>query len=93
MFSIVFSASGAAVSHFCMQMVKRTDKFSPAGVSITGGVAHNAGQVAAAAVVVENVRIGYYFLPLAIAGIITGAVIGVISGILIPRLLPLRQNL
>ena len=93
MFSIVFSASGAALSLFCMQMVKRTDRFSPAGVSITGGVAHNAGQVVAAAVVVENVQIGYYFLPLAIAGIITGAVIGVISGILIPRLLPLRQNL
>lgn len=86
LFSIAFSAAGAAVSLLCMALVKRTGAFSCTGVSIVGGVAHNAGQVMVAALVVENVRIGYYFLPLAGAGIATGAVIGVISTLLIPRL-------
>lgn len=87
-FSIAFSAAGAALSLLCMQLVKKTGKFSPTGVSVAGGVAHNAGQIAVAAAVVENVRVGYYFFPLAIAGVVTGVIIGVIAGLLIPRLLP-----
>jgi heptaprenyl diphosphate synthase len=62
-------------------------------VSVAGGLAHNAGQVLVAVMVVENVRIGYYFLPLAVAGVITGALIGVIAELLIPRLLPLKEKM
>ena len=91
-FSVAFSAAGAALSLLCMQLLKRSGWFSPAGVSVAGGVAHNAGQVLIAAVIVENVRIGYYFIPLAISGIVTGALIGVISELLIPRLLPLVKK-
>ncbi len=86
MFSIAYSAAGALLSLLCMALMKRTDMFSPAGVSIVGGVAHNAGQVIVAAAVVENAKVGYYFLPLAIAGVVTGALIGAVSGLLIPRL-------
>ena len=46
-FGILYSAAGAGLSLLCMQLVKRTGKFSPAGVSVIGGVAHNAGQVIA----------------------------------------------
>lgn len=92
-FSIAFSAAGAALSLLCMQLVKRTEWFSPAGVSVTGGVAHNAGQILVAAAVVRNVRIGYYFLPLAAAGVVTGALIGVIAELLIPRLLPVTHKI
>ncbi len=91
-FSAAFSTAGAALSLLCMQLLKRSGWFSPAGVSVAGGVAHNAGQVLIAAVIVENVRIGYYFIPLAISGIVTGALIGVISELLIPRLLPLVKK-
>jgi heptaprenyl diphosphate synthase len=71
-----------------MALVKRTGAFSLTGVSLIGGVAHNAAQVAVAALLVENVRIGYYFLPLAVAGLVTGTAIGVISTLLVPRLKP-----
>ncbi len=91
-FSIAFSAAGAAISLLCMQLVKRTNAFSVTGVSIVGGVAHNAGQIAVAAVLVENVRVGYYFVPLAVSGIITGILIGLISGILVKKLLPLTRS-
>ena len=93
LFSIAFSAAGAALSLVCMQLMKRTGRFSPSGVSVAGGVVHNAGQVAVAAAVVENARVGYYFLPLAIAGIVTGAVIGIVAGVLIPRLRPVAEQM
>ncbi len=85
-FSMAFSAAGAILSLVCMQLVKKTKLFSMTGVSVTGGVAHNAGQIIVAALVVENVRVGYYFFPLAIAGVITGVVIGVISALLIRKI-------
>ena len=88
-FSIVYSAAGASLSLLCMALGKRAGRFSTAGVSIIGGVTHNAGQVIVAAAVVENMRVGYYFLPLAIAGVVTGAIIGLIAGLLADRLRPL----
>lgn len=88
-FSLAFSAAGAVVSLLCMQLVKRTDRFSPAGVSIVGGVTHNAGQLVIASAVVSSLRIGVWFLPLAVSGAVTGAAIGVIASVLIPRLEPL----
>ena len=90
-FSMAYSVSGAALSLLCMQLMKRTGRFSTAGVSVAGGIAHNAGQVIIAAAVVENVRIGYYFIPLAIAGVVTGALIGLTAGLIIPRLKPLAD--
>ncbi len=88
-FSMAFSAAGAALSLLCMQLLKSTKKFSVTGVSVVGGVAHNAGQIVVASIVVENVRVGYYFFPLAISGVITGAAIGLAAGMLIRRILPL----
>ena len=89
-FSALFSTAGAALSLLCMQLVKQTGRFSPAGVSVTGGVAHNLGQILIAVFIVNDVRVGYYFIPLAISGVITGALIGVIIELLIPRLLSLK---
>ena len=91
-FSMAYSVSGAALSLLCMQLLKRTGRFSPAGVSVAGGIAHNAGQVIIAAAVVENVRVGYYFIPLAIAGVVTGALIGLVAGMIIPRLRPMADK-
>ena len=92
-FAMVFSVSGAALSLLCMQLLKRSGRFSPAGVSVAGGVTHNLGQVIAAVIVVENARIGYYFIPLAVAGVVTGVLIGILSELLIPRLLPIVKKM
>lgn len=85
-FSICFSLAGGLFSLLCMALVKHFDLFSCTGVSLVGGLAHNAGQIAAAILLVENARIAYYFIPLAVTGIITGIVIGIVSGIMIRRL-------
>ena len=63
--------------------------FSIAGALLSllsGGVMHNAGQILVAIFIVENARVGYYFFILAISGLVTGLVIGLISGELVKRM-------
>lgn len=48
-------------------------------VSIAGGVFHNLGQLVVAICVVENIHLLYYLPWLLAAGILTGALIGIVS--------------
>ena len=52
--SIIYSLAGAVVSLLAMVLVKKMDGISIVGVSITGGVFHNIGQILVAMAVVEN---------------------------------------
>lgn len=79
LFSILFSLAGAFISFGAMVLIRRTDAFSVVGVSVIGGVFHNLGQLAAAAVIVETYSVIYYLPALLIAGIITGVIIGIVS--------------
>ena len=80
MSSIIYSLSGAVVSLLIMICLKKTDRFSISGVSIAGGVAHNVGQLITACFVLETGAVWYYLPVLLIAGSITGALIGVLTG-------------
>ena len=62
-----------------MVLIKRTNRFSPLGVSICGAVAHNVGQTAVAVILMDEFRIALYLPILLIIGAITGALIGIIS--------------
>ena len=86
LFSFCFSVAGGFLSLLAMALVKRLNVLDCTGVSMIGALAHNAGQIAAAAALVENVRIAYYFIPLAVTGLAAGIAIGVVSGIMIRRL-------
>ncbi len=86
LFSVCFSLAGGLLSLLCMALVKKTGLLDITGVSMIGGVTHNAGQITAAALLVENVRVAYYFIPLAITGLVTGVVIGILSGIMVKRI-------
>ena len=48
-FGIIYSLAGAILSMTVMVLLKKTGLFSVAGVSMAGGVAHNLGQILAAA--------------------------------------------
>lgn len=85
-FSIMFSLAGGVLSLLCMEAARRFLKLSCAGVSMVGGVTHNAGQILVAIAVVENVRVGYYFSILAVTGLVTGILIGILSNELIRRM-------
>lgn len=77
--SIIYSIAGAVLSLIVMCIIKRMKGFSIVGVSIAGGVCHNIGQVLVAMMVVETTGILYYMPALLVAGVITGAIIGIIS--------------
>ena len=69
-----------------MAVLKKGGSFSVAGVSVAGGVSHNIGQLIVAMIVVETYQVGYYLPVLLIAGVLTGFVIGIISGEVLKRI-------
>ena len=84
--SLIYSLAGAALALAVMLVLMRIRLFSELGVSVGGGVAHNAGQVIAACLVMENAAISVYLAPLAVSGVIAGVAVGVASGLLVKRL-------
>ncbi len=75
----VYSFSGAVLSLIFMVILKKTNRFSNVGVSISGAVAHNLGQVLTAMVLMQTAQIAYYMAVLLISGALSGVVIGIIS--------------
>jgi heptaprenyl diphosphate synthase len=83
--SLIYSLSGAALALALMILLKKLDSFSSVGVSVAGGVGHNAGQIIAACIVMENAAISLYIIPLIISGTLSGIVIGLVAGNLVER--------
>lgn len=83
---LTFSVAGAALSLAAMILLKKTNWFSTVTVSIVGGIFHNIGQIAAAILWTETVGIVTYLPVLLVSGTVAGAVIGLISGMLVERL-------
>ena len=77
--SLIYSMSGGILSLLVMMLLMRRKWFSVTGVSIAGGVFHNIGQLLAATIVLQNRSILYYLPVLLVAGILTGALIGMLS--------------
>lgn len=86
LFSVCFSLAGGFLSLLLMALVKWTGLLDCTGVSMVGALGHNVGQIAAAMLLVENVRVAYYFIPLAITGLAAGIAIGLLSGMMLRRL-------
>lgn len=88
LFGAAYSLTGALLSFTVMVLLKKTGLFSVTGVSIAGGVAHNLGQILVAAFLVSNIKMFVYFPVLIISGVLSGAVIGIISYLILRRLPP-----
>ncbi len=84
--SFIFSLAGALFSLAVMIVLTRVGVFSHIGVSVAGGVSHNAGQIVAAMLVLRNTGILYYFAPLVISGTLAGIAVGAVAGVLVARL-------
>lgn len=89
--SLAYSVAGGVLSLSVMLLLRRLvwrDRpvFSPIGVSIAGAVAHNLGQLCAAALILQTVGVLSYLPVLLVAGIFTGAIIGAVSGAVWTRL-------
>ena len=86
LFAILYSLAGGLLSLTIMTWFKRSNKFSIYGISMAGGVFHNVGQLMMAILVVESVTIAGYLPVLLVSGLITGLVIGVVSGETLKRI-------
>ena len=79
--TFAYSVAGAALSLAAMWLLKKTNRFSPVGVSIAGGVCHNIGQIIVAMLIYTK-AIVYYLPALAVSGTVAGIFVG-IFGILL----------
>ncbi len=84
--TFLYSLAGAALSMTVMIILKRSGKFSAVGVSVAGGITHNAGQIIAAVLLMETAQIAYYLPVLVVSGTVTGVIIGIVSALLINKI-------
>ena len=80
-----YGLSGAVLSLLGSALLKKSGRFSPLGVSAAGGVLHNLGQIALAALVLDSGYVFAYLPVLLLSGTVAGALVGLLAGILIRR--------
>ncbi len=85
-FSLLYSFAGGILSFLIMILFKKTKKFSLVGISVSGGVGHNIGQIMVAAFVLESKALIYYLPFLLIIGTIAGVIIGILSAEILKRI-------
>ena len=81
-----YSIAGASLSLLSMIVISKIKSFSLIGVSIVGGIMHNVGQIICAAFVVRTNGVFTYLPVLMIAGLVSGALIGIVAGLILVRL-------
>ncbi|MDO4552820.1 MAG: Gx transporter family protein [Bacillota bacterium] len=92
LFSVAYALSGGLLSLAVMILLKKTGLFSLAGVSMAGGVAHNAGQLLMAVLVVENPKLFLYLPILLFSGMVSGLLVGIAATLICRRLAHFKIN-
>lgn len=82
------SLSGGLFSIAVMVAVKKLPSLSNGFVSVAGAIAHNIGQLVLASVILKSAY-AFYYIPVMI---ISGAVMGSVTGILLRLVMPYLQN-
>lgn len=90
MTGLFYSMSGAVLSLAVMCILKKTGRFSVIGVSMAGGVFHNLGQLLCACLLVSDMKLFVYYPVLAVSGMITGILMGVLACRVIGRMKDLK---
>lgn len=88
--TFAYSVAGAALSLTVMMLLKRSKLFSIVGISVSGGIFHNVGQILTAMLLLNTAELGYYMIVLAFTGTLSGALIGLCAGVILNRLPPPR---
>lgn len=86
MAAMLYSFAGGLLSFAVMALMKKTKKLSVTGVSVLGGIAHNAGQIFVAMWILDTTTLIYYLPVLAITGVASGTVIGLLAVMVIRRI-------
>ena len=83
--ALAFSMAGGVLALGLMALLLRCPGLSLIGVSMAGAAAHNIGQILIAMAVLGSRAPLVYLPPLLLASVVTGAVIGVASWLLVER--------
>ena len=84
--AMLYSFAGGILSYAVMVLAKKTGRLSVTGVSVLGGIFHNVGQILVAMWVLDTATLIYYLPVLAVTGIVSGTVIGLLGMMVIRRL-------
>lgn len=84
--AMLYSLAGAVLSLAVMALLRRIDRFSTVGISVAGGVAHNAGQILMAMLILQTKQLLSYLPVLAVSGIAGGVLTGLAAALLIRRI-------
>lgn len=84
--AMLYSLAGAVLSLAVMALLRRIDRFSTVGISVAGGVAHNAGQILMAMLILQTKQLLGYLPVLAVSGIAGGVFTGLAAALLIRRI-------
>ena len=90
--SVIYSLAGGILSFFAMLLLKHTGKFSIVAESHFAATIHTIGQLLVAAAVIENMKLFYYLPVLVIAGTVTGILIGLIAGRILPAVRDISRH-
>lgn len=91
-YSAIYGLSGGILSFVIMLILKKTDFFGIAGVSMAGGVAHNIGQLFCVMVLLRLPAVFSYLSYLMFIGVVTGVVIGILAGEILKRVIKMKNN-
>ena len=83
--ALAYSLTGGVLAFLAMWLLLRLPGLSLFGVCIAGAAAHNTGQILAAMAVLGSPAPVVYLPPLLLAGVVTGAVTGGASILLVQR--------
>lgn len=84
--AMLYSLAGAVLSLAVMALLRRIERFSTVGISVAGGVAHNAGQILMAMLILQTKQLLGYLPVLAVSGIAGGVLTGLAAALLIRRI-------
>ena len=90
-FSMIYGLAGGILSMSAMAAAKKSGFFSSVGVSILGEIFHNLGQLVVAVYATWTTGVLVYFPALLAAGVLTGAVIGLLGGWIVERIPPAME--
>ena len=91
-FSFWYALPGAAFALLVEFIIKKTDKFSPIGVSVFGAIFHNLGQFLVAVIILKSLGILYYLPFTLLFCVLSGALNGYLVLILKDRLKFLKKE-
>lgn len=84
--SFLYSLSGGLLSLTVMIVLKRLKVFDELGVSVSGAVMHNTGQMIAAAVLTGTSMVWWYYPVLLVSAAVAGTVVGLVFRLINRRL-------